>query len=130
MRKTHPLVFVSAAALAVAALTGMAYASDGEVLPASNASVMVCSGPIHLNTPGGHASYTECRSGGYVQVRGYVEDTDADGECAQVYANYSSGLETDYSPRACPKGDRKDFVFPSRQADDAYVYLREVPASG
>lgn len=126
MRKLQTLAFVGAAIFATAAFTGTALASDIGAGSANTESTMACSGPTPIRTSGGYAQYTECKSGGYVKVRGYVEDTDADGQCAQVYADYSSGLTRDYSPRACPKGDRDNFEFPSRRADDAYVYLREI----
>ncbi|MDO0912355.1 hypothetical protein QQM39_16325 [Streptomyces sp. DT2A-34] len=43
---------------------------------------------------------------------GWVKDLDDDGDCAQVVINwYGSGgkSDTDYSPKACPQGDKDYF---------------------
>ncbi|MEU8752520.1 hypothetical protein [Streptomyces chartreusis] len=43
---------------------------------------------------------------------GWVEDLAADGYCAQIVINWygSNGKsDTDYSPQACPEGDRDEF---------------------
>ena len=70
----------------------------------------------------------ECYDGSLIRVNGTVTDTDADGQCARVYATYNVYQGTDYSPTACPKGTTVTFTLPWRSGTDAYIYLQEIDA--
>lgn len=92
-------------------------------LPASAQASISCTAYKPIDIRGGHAMYRECFSYPYVRVDGHVDDTDADGKCAQVKASYNKNPAVDYSPRACRKGTRVNFTLPWRTSSDAYVYL-------
>lgn len=63
----------------------------------------------------------ECRpNASQIQVNGSVEDTDADGQCAQVDATYDVYRGTDYGPKACPKGEVQYFTPPLRSGTNAF----------
>jgi hypothetical protein len=64
------------------------------------------------------AHWTLACHGGQITMSGWVEDTLADGKCAQVKAVFSNG-NVFYSSKACPKGTRKSFSWsgPGRVAD-------------
>ncbi|GAA0299422.1 hypothetical protein GCM10010302_42490 [Streptomyces polychromogenes] len=77
-------------------------------------------------TSGAEAHWTIQCSGGNVSVTGWVKDTDADGQCAQVYAYFPYTGNWKYSARACPKGDVKEFTLTDQGSTGANVYLREI----
>ncbi|MGW9497407.1 hypothetical protein ACWG5P_23980 [Streptomyces prasinus] len=53
---------------------------------------------------GAKAYYQECFEGGRTRVKGWVEDTKADGECAYLSVNMDNGYFNQW--KACPKGTR------------------------
>lgn len=75
---------------------------------------------------GAEASWTVACSSGNVYVDGWVEDTKADGRCAEVYALVNG--QWFYSQRACPKGNVRTFSFDGGAGNSAQVWLRTVPA--
>jgi hypothetical protein len=62
-----------------------------------------------------------------ITVDGWVKDTDADGQCAQVSAYFEASNETKFSARACPKGTVKNFHL-TDPGSRVNVYLSEVGA--
>ncbi|HWG98243.1 MAG TPA: hypothetical protein VNV66_02720 [Pilimelia sp.] len=85
-----------------------------------------CGPYFTITTSGARATVRECRNNSnQIQVNGRATDTDADGQCAQVYASYNIYRGTDYGPRACPSGTTVTFTFPWRAGTDAFIYLRE-----
>ena len=92
----------------------------------ASAAAVSCNAYYTIQTSGAIARVRECFDGATVRVNGTVTDTDADGQCGQVYASYNLYQGTDYSPRACPKGQTDTFTFPWRSGTDAYIYLREI----
>jgi hypothetical protein len=73
---------------------------------------------------GGEAHYTECQSGAERSITGWLKDTSADGQCAQVYA-YNDGGTLYRSAKACPKGEVREFDW-STPTSDFRVYLRRI----
>jgi hypothetical protein len=118
---------LAAIGIATAGIVGTAAAPA-----AASATAILCDDSWSIFVDGGKAVVRECHNydTGQVRVNGWVEDTKADGRCAQVYADYwgNPGYYTgrDYSPRACPEGQRDTFTLPWRTANDALIYLRVV----
>ncbi|MBL7493990.1 hypothetical protein I6A60_37025 [Frankia sp. AgB1.9] len=108
------------------AATCVATAGLVALVPTAASAATSCRPTQYISIHGGKAEVHECTSGGRVQVEGWVEDTNADGKCAQVYASYNNYSGKDYSSKACPDGDIDEFLFPWRAGTDAYIYLRLV----
>jgi hypothetical protein len=106
-------------ALAGSAVLGAVLGLSAFAAPAAAA----CDPPQDVTVPGAEAHWTECHNGGGTQVNGWVKDTNADGKCAQVYAEFSSGGRQE-SLRACPANNVKTFDFNEPGASDAQTYLR------
>ncbi|MGH8929124.1 MAG: hypothetical protein ACRDZO_00405 [Egibacteraceae bacterium] len=122
--KVHGITNI-AARLAFAGLLTTSLMLTG-LFTASPAEAAVICHSDYITTSGARAYYRECVDGGRrVQVSGWVEDTDADGQCAGVYATYSHDPHRDESDWACPEGERESFGFPWRLGNNAYVHLRE-----
>jgi len=117
---------VAAAGLIALAPTVLA-ASTAMAAPVTPAAV-TCGAYAARDTSGAHAMVRECYDGSLVRVNGTVTDTDADGQCARVYATYDVYQGTDYSPTACPKGTTVTFALPWRSGTDAFIYLQEIDA--
>jgi polyisoprenoid-binding protein YceI len=115
---------VAAAGLIALAPTVLA-ASTAMAAPVTPAAV-TCGAYAARDTSGAHAMVRECYDGSLVRVNGTVTDTDADGQCARVYATYDVYQGTDYSPTACPKGKTVTFTLPWRAGTDAFIYLQEI----
>jgi hypothetical protein len=106
---------MAAAAFAFAAATGTALAgaapagaaaSAGEVVSKRSVNLADCS--WHHDTSWGESSGT-CSS---TWASGWVEDQASDGKCVQVKIEWKLDgkvKDTDYSPKACPDGDRDTF---------------------
>ncbi|WP_448071803.1 hypothetical protein [Georgenia yuyongxinii] len=94
----------------------------------STPQAVTCGPYSTIQTSGGYARYRECYDGSTVRVNGWVTDTDADGQCARVYASYNIYQGIDYSANACPEGETEYFTFPWRAGTNAYVYLQEINA--
>ncbi|GGQ70123.1 hypothetical protein [Couchioplanes azureus] len=95
--------------------------------PTMASAAVTCRAEQYIRIVGGEAHVRECFSNGtQVRVNGWVKDTLGDGKCAQVYATYNNYSGRDYSPRACPEGNRDDFTMPWRAGTDAFIYLRVV----
>jgi hypothetical protein len=69
------------------------------------------------------AHWTKCINASSTTVNGWVKDTDADGQCGQVYAIFSNGKT--YSMNACGNGTVKYFNW-SEPTVGASVYLRTI----
>lgn len=118
MKKSSLALAFASSAVAMVAFSGTATAAT---------TVITCGPYYNITTSGARATVRECHDGNNVRVNGSVTDLDADGQCGQVYATYNNFVNvTDYSPRACPKGQTDTFTFPWRAATDAYIYLREI----
>ncbi|MFN2494322.1 MAG: hypothetical protein ABR608_00205 [Pseudonocardiaceae bacterium] len=119
-------LLVCASALAV---PGIATAATTPAGVASAQSVVApmggCGDTRNVYTSGAEAHWTINCGAGQVSVTGWVKDTDADGQCAQVYAHFPANNSWKYSAKACPKGTVKEFTLtgPGSSAD---VYLREI----
>ncbi|WP_371558436.1 hypothetical protein OG416_35375 (plasmid) [Streptomyces longwoodensis] len=115
---------LAAAFLLPAAACGGLLASTAP--PASAAAQGSCGDTRDASTSGAQGHWTiNCSSTGTVSVTGWVKDTDADGQCAQVYAYFPATGSYQYSAKACPKGDVKYFTL-NGSGTSANVYLREV----
>jgi hypothetical protein len=66
----------------------------------------------------------KCVSGNTIYVKGTVYDLEADGLCVSIVVTYRYNNYTDYSPRACPKGDTDTFSTPTREGTTATIQLR------
>jgi hypothetical protein len=89
------------------------------------AAAATCGNTENVRTGGAEAHWTINCGGGGVSVDGWVKDTDADGQCAQVYAFFPADGSTQYSPRACPEGNVKHFNLRG-PGGSANVRLREI----
>ena len=105
-----------------AASTQPAVASDADLTVVSMGG---CGERRDVYTSGAEAHWTiNCHPEG-VSVVGWVKDTDADNQCAEVYAFFPADGQTRHSPRACPEGDVEPFDLRG-PGSSANVYLREV----
>jgi hypothetical protein len=104
---------------------GVVVATSASAAPAAPAAV-TCGAYSSITTSGGYARVRECFDGTKVRVNGTVKDTDADGQCARVYASYNGYTGTDYSPTACPENTTVTFTLPWRNGSDAFIYLQEI----
>lgn len=112
------------------AAMSVALLSSGLVLSsAGTADAAACNTVRHVETSGAEADWNVSCSGNWVHVFGNVTDTAADGECARVYAIWNDG-GVDYSAKACPKGQTKEFDFSwhnyTNASNAASVYLQEL----
>ncbi|WP_405771534.1 hypothetical protein [Streptomyces sp. NBC_01538] len=118
-----------AASAATAALAGGLMLTTGSAGAQSAGVLARCNTEKHAETNGAEADWTISCSGGKVDVFGNVTDTDSDGECARVYAVYNDGSKQ-YSGKACPKGETKEFDFTAVSYNDSSnavkVYLQEL----
>lgn len=73
---------------------------------------------------GGRAEWALNCSGGVITIRGWVQDLEADGECARVRVELPNG-DVRHSNRACPAGEYQDFKFSAR-GSVIYAYLQVV----
>jgi hypothetical protein len=114
-----------------AALTGLALVglslSGAVTANAEGMSAMGGCGEVKNPKTSGAKAHWElsCRDG-KIRVSGWVEDTDADGQCAKVKAVFASG-NTEFSRAACPKGKRIPFDW-AHPGSIASVYLFEYDA--
>ncbi|MEU0878163.1 hypothetical protein ABZ345_06160 [Lentzea sp. NPDC005914] len=120
------------------AAIGSTVAAAGALLvamaPAASAAPTTSNGPITTmgtcgqtfspSTSGAKAYWEVQCSGGRVRISGWVEDTDADGQCAKVKAIWPNG-NTYFSPAACPKGNRKSFTSQYNSGNSVSAYLYE-----
>jgi hypothetical protein len=83
-----------------------------------------CDPPVEATVPGGYAAWTECHSGGETRVEGWVKDTRADNDCAQVYAIFTPGNQY-RSKKVCWWGSTETFNWNER-ASNAEVFLRVI----
>ncbi|MFI6013380.1 hypothetical protein ACIBAG_32030 [Streptomyces sp. NPDC051243] len=118
-----------AAGAATAALAGGLALSTGSAGAQPVGVLAKCNTEHHAETSGAEADWTINCSGGKVDVFGNVTDKAADGECARVYAVYNDGSKQ-YSAKACPKGQTKEFDFTAKSYTDSSnavrVYLQEL----
>jgi hypothetical protein len=104
------------------------------IAPGASAAPATSDGPITVmgtcgqtfspSTSGAKAYWEVQCSGGRVRISGWVEDTDADGQCAKVKAIWPNG-NTYFSPAACPKGNRKSFTSQYNSGNSVSAYLYE-----
>ncbi|MFC8240850.1 hypothetical protein [Streptomyces chartreusis] len=102
---------------------------DGWVLVASSGD-FTAQGSWNKSTSWGSSQGTITTT----SASGWVKDLDDDGYCAQVVINWygSNGKsDTDYSPQACPQGDKDEFS--KKPGDSSYwtatgyeVYMQRV----
>lgn len=106
-----------------AAVIGLAPAAGAA--PTGPATVLGTCGDTFSPSTSGAKAYWEvqCTSTS-VRINGWVEDTEADGQCAKVKASWSSG-QTYFSAAACPKGTRKYFTSPYYGGRTVNAYLYE-----
>lgn len=110
------------------ARTAVSEVAGGRAVPPPPAAGR-CGAYFNIETSGASATVRECRPNStQIYVEGSVTDQEADGQCAQVYASYDVYTGTDYGPRACPSGTRREFRLPTRAGTNAFIYLREVNA--
>ena len=69
------------------------------------------------------AHWTKCINASSTTVNGWVKDTDADGQCGQVYAIFNNGKT--HSMKACGNGTVKYFNW-TEPTVGASVYLRTI----
>ena len=116
-------------ASALVAAPGIATAATAPAGAPSAQSVVAplggCGETRDVRTSGAEAHWTINCGAGRVSVDGWVKDTDADGQCAQVYAYFPADGSTKYSAKACPEGDVKEFTL-TGPGSSANVYLREI----
>jgi ABC-type sugar transport system substrate-binding protein len=96
------------------------------VAPASAAAQASCDS-YSISTSGGYVHYTECNTGSGTTEQGYVEDTDADGQCAYVYTTLNMTSTVRNQAKACPKGTETYFSwsYPGYAPVQVQVYLKE-----
>lgn len=81
-----------------------------------------CGQTFNPVTSGAKAHWRLSCYNGAIYVSGWVEDTDADGQCARVKARFANG-NVRYSAPACPEGERESFSWSSPGAiADVYLY--------
>jgi len=107
-------------------LTTAAFGGSSASAAVVTPQAVTCDAYYSIDTAGAHAQVRECHNGSLVRVDGTVTDTDADGQCARVYASYNVYTSVDYSPTACPEGTSASFTFSWRSGSDAYIYLQEI----
>ena len=100
-----------------------ALASIGAIGIASPAFAGTCGQTFSPSISGGKASWTLTCSDGNITMKGWVEDTSADGECAHVKGIFNNNIVHD--AKACPKGTRTPFSWthPGTIAN-GYLYLQ------
>jgi hypothetical protein len=116
--------------LAALAIGGIAATSVTPVASADPAGVQAitrsCPDDFLLGTPGGLARFTfKCAPNGPLTVSGWVQDTEADGKCAQVRVRFPGGDWKNSQP-ACPKGEFQTFSWsgPAPKATvDVFTYF-------
>jgi hypothetical protein len=96
--------------------------SDFFVLTACDQSVTAHIGTVFDRKASAHWT-VRCNIEPYnrTRVTGWVEDKKSDGYCARVKADIAGTWY--YSPRACPKGDVKDFSLLGSTDYDPQVFL-------
>lgn len=114
------LTVTGVATIAALALTPAAQAAEGGSVAAKRGG---CGEIRNPKTSGARAHWELSCRGGRITVSGWVQDTDADGQCARVKAVFASGT-TEFSERACPKNVKKYFNW-SHPGAIADVYLYE-----
>lgn len=92
---------------------------------ASPASAAGCGDRKDVRSSGAEAHWTVACGGGSIKVKGWVKDTDADNQCAQVMAFFPADNSWRSSRRACPKGKVREFTI-SGPGYATSVYLREI----
>ncbi|MFJ7201087.1 MULTISPECIES: hypothetical protein [unclassified Streptomyces] len=102
-------------ALALSTTVFPAVASSATAAPTADCT----SDSVFLD--GAKAYYQKCYDGGRARVRGWVEDTDADGACAYFSVNMDNGYF--YTWKACPKGTRTQVDTGYQSAFSAFVRL-------
>ncbi|GAA3609171.1 hypothetical protein GCM10022223_26520 [Kineosporia mesophila] len=93
-------------ALVAFALLGM------DLIFAQGAQAAACGTVKDVSLSGSKGHWTVTCSGGKKTVKGWVEDTKADGDCPHVTAYFqfeNSSYSIDRDAKACPKGDRTTF---------------------
>jgi hypothetical protein len=111
-QRARVLVMALAVSMSVVALPGTALAGP-------------CGDVQDVRTSGAEAHWAINCGGGGVAVVGWVKDTDADNQCAQVLAYFPADGSTKESPKACPKGNVKSFNL-TGPGGSANVRLREI----
>ncbi|MFF3787974.1 hypothetical protein [Streptomyces sp. NPDC001933] len=113
---------IAAVVLAIVSIAtvGVTTASAAGVAKSNNLQG-VCGDDYDIETSGGRVVASLWCYDGKIYVDGWVKDTDADGQCAQVYGNVGS---TDFSSKACGNGTKKEFHY-SGKGSTAHIYLRE-----
>ncbi|WP_331750101.1 MULTISPECIES: hypothetical protein [unclassified Streptomyces] len=113
---------IAAVALAVVSIAavGVTTASAADV-ERSKSLQGVCGDDYDIQTSGARATASLWCSDGKIYVDGWVKDTEADGQCAQVYGNVGS---KDFSSKVCGNGTDEEFHY-SGKGSTAHIYLRE-----
>ncbi|GAA3037645.1 hypothetical protein [Streptosporangium longisporum] len=121
--KTLLVAGVAAATAFVA--TPAAYAASPSPQPTSDSARVLggCGQIRNVTTSGARAHWELSCDSGLITVSGWLQDTDADGQCAKVKAVFASGT-TEFSSPACPDGVKKHFSW-SHPGAIADVYLYE-----
>ena len=97
---------------------------SGLIFNASPALAIGCGQTQDVSTSGAKASWTpSCGSAG-IRVEGWVKDTDADGQCAEVYAFWPVDSSKE-SRQVCGKGNTSRFDW-THAGTTVEVRLREV----
>lgn len=126
MIASHPLrrLAYGISALTLSAITITTPVAHATELESESVSMFGgCGDTFHPTTQGGEAYWRVSCSGSFVTIRGWVQDTSADGQCARVKA-YFPTYGWEYSRPACPRGEVQDFSF-THSGDTVLGYLYE-----
>lgn len=112
------LAFSSVGTFGTVAVGAADDAEPSEVITISG----TCEDDYDLETSGARAGASLWCDEGRIHIDGWVKDTAADGQCAEV--NGRIGNRVLDSPNACPKGEKKYFSYDGK-GSTAEVRLRE-----
>lgn len=111
--------------VATALAVGFAASLGGSTAMASNdiSPSSTCGYKGKISSSGAEGHVTLICHGGKITAKGWVKDTERDGQCAQIYGNV--GNKNFESKRACPVGATEKFTFTGK-GKTAHIYLREI----
>ena len=126
MSKQKAMRVAAVVAFSVTATMGVATPASAAPSQPDSISILGGCGAVFNNVTvdGGAASWNiSCTNGTNARIEGFVEDTKADGKCAQIKAFANNGESRVPLAKACPKGTRTNFDWKTNGANDIAAYL-------
>ncbi|SCF16686.1 hypothetical protein [Micromonospora chokoriensis] len=126
MFKQKAIRAVAAVAFSATAVLGVATPASAAPSQPDSFGILAGCGAVFNNVKvdGGAASWNiSCTNGTNARIEGFVEDTKADGKCAQVKAFANNGESRVPLAKACPKGTKTNFDWKTSGATDITAYL-------